>query len=394
MGLEHSQRCAQLAGLPSRPEPCSRYFSKGIYYTGIVEFKRTQRLNTLDASNPDRLVVERLQEYHEEYLERYGDETSEWQKKTGKVVLAALVCRNPDSSGPEYVTFTGMNYELSQSTGSRCAEQCAIGAAVSSFVSLRNMRSIAVVDPVGPKNPLAPCGVCTEMLQKIQRESQDFRVIEFPEFENDGFNVITSWFPGRLTSVYEPDVTPKELQIWKCVFCGFDENTPLATRCMNCKQDTRSLGMLGVSQGTKAVLKSLLGMTVTCPSTHCEYVQLDVTACHNLLDEQQRRNLVRILSHDLPKTRQKKEAGLLKKFEFEPEKFADLLLQVSDQTQQKIQRSLKRYHRKQLRTWHQRQGLGGIFKQVKVGAPGQERQEYAFTELGKRYVERLMIMED
>jgi len=159
---------------------------------------------------------------------------------------------------------------------------------------------------------------------------------------------------------------------------------------MNCKQETRSLGMLGVSQRTKAALKSLLGMTVTCPSTHLEFVQLDVTACHNLLDEQQRRNLARILSHDLPRSRRKREADLLKKFQFEPDKFTELLMQVSDQTQQKIQRSLKRYHHRQLKTWHHRKGLGGIFEQVKVGAPGQERQEYAFTELGKRYVERLV----
>jgi cytidine deaminase len=73
--------------------------------------------------------------------------------------------------------FPGINFELSQPTGSRCAEQIALGAALVHFGdSLRHadIRMVAVVAglnvPKPAPNPLPPCGVCCEMIHKINED--------------------------------------------------------------------------------------------------------------------------------------------------------------------------------------------------------------------------------
>eukprot|EP00928_Gymnodinium_smaydae_P058408 TRINITY_DN41612_c0_g1_i1.p1 TRINITY_DN41612_c0_g1~~TRINITY_DN41612_c0_g1_i1.p1 ORF type:complete len:413 (+),score=38.25 TRINITY_DN41612_c0_g1_i1:34-1272(+) len=366
---------------------------KDTYYIGTLEFRKVQRLDTLGTDNPDRIAVERLQEFCEEYAERYGDEASEWQRKTRKVVLSVLVCRNPDVSGPEYVTFTGMNFELSTATGSRCAEQNAIGAAVSSFIPLNYMRSIAVVDPVGSKNPLGPCGVCSEMLQKIHRESPEFRLIEFPDFENERFDLITSHFPGRLRTIYDPDTTPKELQIWTCSFCGFSENTPHATRCSNCKEDTRSLPASGPGKNQKALLKALWEMTVTCPTTQCEYVKLDelsvaIRKTHLFKKAIPRCAAALIRSRKKASKNRKDQEQILTEIQQQPDKLADSFEQLSTKEQNAFQRALKKALERSVEGLRN-SGLGGILKRIEVDAPGQKRQEFAFTSFGKQYMSKL-----
>lgn len=368
--------------------------SGDISYTGVTEFKKTQRFESLDGGSPDRIAVQKLQEFCEEYLERFGEDPSEWQRKTSKVVLAVLVCHNPDPNGLEFLSFRGMNFELSQPTGSRCAEQCAIGAAVSCFIPPSKMRSIAIVDPLGLKNPLAPCGVCTEMLQKIQRESPDLRLIEFPDFENERFALITSWFPGRLARDYDPNTVPQELHVWECLACGFPENGPHSTRCMNCKEETRSLpDRLG--KNLKAVLKALLEMQNTCFHTSLDFVDLDVPAheakgpiTQTKLCLSARRSNIKAAARELSGSCAKLEKQFVRKFEVRPESFLEQLHLLSP----KVQRTIRGRMRREivgLILGLSRQGRGGIFKQIAVGEPGRERQEFAFTEFGKRYISKI-----
>jgi len=332
-------------------------------------------------------------------LDRFGDEPTEWQAKTCKVVLAVLVCRNPDPGGHEFLSFTGMNFELSQPTGSRCAEQSAIGAAVAQFVPRQEMRAIAVLDPLGPNNPLAPCGVCIEMLRKIQKDSPDFKLIEFPDFENEQFDLIRSWFPGRLSTVY--DTLPKELQIWTCNFCGYEENTPHASRCMNCKEETRSLSV--PSKNQIKMLQALLDMRTICPETNIEHLNLDVPAWevngpltktklfHHVQHQNEESLIGSILKQEkkpaatksLKKEQRKKLAKVLQ----EPGRFAELLQQAGEKAEQRLHKRLKGEIVKFIRSLSSH-GLGGVLRLVDVGPSGQERKEYSFTEFGLRYLNK------
>ena len=69
---------------------------------------------------------------------------------------------------------TGMNYELSTPSGSRCAEQNAIGVAIANYPTLRfdGIREVLVYGGGAFKNPLYPCGVCIENLRKINVNKQ------------------------------------------------------------------------------------------------------------------------------------------------------------------------------------------------------------------------------
>ena len=102
-----------------------------------------------------------------------------WHRKTQKVVGAAVgVVREG-----ELHVFRGVNFELSQPTGSRCAEQIALGSALVHFgdsLLHSDVRMIAVVGgPNVPKpvpNPLPPCGVCCEMIHKLNQDAQQIKL--------------------------------------------------------------------------------------------------------------------------------------------------------------------------------------------------------------------------
>jgi cytidine deaminase len=129
-------------------------------------------------------------------------DTQRWHKKSGKVVGAAIGVGESDS----FRVFTGVNFELSQPTGSRCAEQIALGSVVVGYggdVNYEDIRMVAVVagqnveKPV--PNPLPPCGVCCEMLHKINENSKHVRVYMLPE--DDDVHVIrmplADYYPPR-----------------------------------------------------------------------------------------------------------------------------------------------------------------------------------------------------
>ena len=115
-------------------------------------------------------------------------DTRHWHRKTQKVVGAAVGVQRQG----EFHVFRGVNFELSQPTGSRCAEQIALGSAlVYCGDSLRHadVRMIAVVaGPNVPKpvpNPLPPCGVCCEMIHKLNEDHGQIKLYMIPR-EDDG----------------------------------------------------------------------------------------------------------------------------------------------------------------------------------------------------------------
>ncbi|CAK0867070.1 unnamed protein product, partial [Prorocentrum cordatum] len=240
---------------------------RDFYYTEEVEYKKTERLHALHGSSPVRLAVEHMRIYHAWYLERNDKQATVWQKKSGKVVLAVLVC----GAGERTTVFKGMNFELSLPTGSRCAEQVAIGSAAAEGFWPEDMRAVAILDPVGGNNPLGPCGVCKEMLQKIQRVSTDFCLIQFPEFEAEGFDMITTWFPGGQVLHRERNKLPRELMRWTCFFCGSGENTSKTDWCQGCKEQTRNREP---GDNNRQLLLAMLPLRATCPHTQQQYVEL------------------------------------------------------------------------------------------------------------------------
>jgi cytidine deaminase len=106
-------------------------------------------------------------------------DTSRWHRKTGKAVGAALGVKTPDGIN----IFTGVNFELSQPAGSRCAEQVAIGSALARYgdrLNYNQVRMIAVAAgqrvPEPISNPLPPCGVCCEMIHKLNQEDDQIQL--------------------------------------------------------------------------------------------------------------------------------------------------------------------------------------------------------------------------
>jgi len=132
-------------------------------------------------------------------------DTARWHRKTQKVVGAAVGVM---SGGRQHV-FRGVNFELSQPTGSRCAEQIALGSALVHFgdqLAYQDIRRIAVVagenvpDPV--PNPLPPCGVCCEMLRKVDQDQQQLQLYMLSQNEPErvvriGFS---DYYPPRQLS--------------------------------------------------------------------------------------------------------------------------------------------------------------------------------------------------
>ena len=130
-------------------------------------------------------------------------DTRLWHRKSGKVVGAAIGVGAPEA----FRVFTGVNFELSQPTGSRCAEQIALGSAlVGSAGELRyeDVRMVAVVAgqrverPV--PNPLPPCGVCCEMLHKVNESGRQVLLYMLPQ--GDRSHVIrmplADYYPPRM----------------------------------------------------------------------------------------------------------------------------------------------------------------------------------------------------
>ncbi len=105
--------------------------------------------------------------------------TDLWHRKTGKAVGAALGVETEQG----FEIFTGVNFELSQPTGSRCAEQVAIGSALARHgdrLRYSHVKMIAVAAgqqvPEPISNPLPPCGVCCEMIHKLNEAEQQIRL--------------------------------------------------------------------------------------------------------------------------------------------------------------------------------------------------------------------------
>jgi cytidine deaminase len=130
-------------------------------------------------------------------------DTRFWHRKSGKVVGAAIGVGEADA----FRVFTGVNFELSQPTGSRCAEQIALGAALvacAGQLRYEDVRMVAVVAgqeverPV--PNPLPPCGVCCEMLHKINEDGRQVRLYMLPQ--GDAAHVIrmpfADYYPPRM----------------------------------------------------------------------------------------------------------------------------------------------------------------------------------------------------
>ncbi len=130
-------------------------------------------------------------------------DTRFWHRKTGKVVGAAIGVGEPDS----FRVFTGVNFELYQPTGSRCAEQIALGSALVEYAGqlrYEDIRMVAVVAGQNverpARNPLPPCGVCCEMLRKINEDSKQVVVYMVPQ--GDDAHVIrmpfADYYPPRM----------------------------------------------------------------------------------------------------------------------------------------------------------------------------------------------------
>ena len=130
-----------------------------------------------------RLAAKEMVQWREEFSERKRRSDSDlddfWLKKSGKPVLAVLVCR--DDRG-ELQAHRGCNLEVSLPTGSLCAERNAISSALAARPNLRRdqMLCIAVLG-LGMSNPLEPCGVCREWLLKIAEQMPGFRVLTFAD---------------------------------------------------------------------------------------------------------------------------------------------------------------------------------------------------------------------
>merc|ERR1711972_708260 len=211
------------------------------------------------------------------------------------------------------------------------------------------------------------------------------------DFENERFDLITSWFPGRMTTAYDPDTTPKEFQPWICNFCKGD-NAPHTTRCVHCKEETRALpGTLG--KNLRLVLKALLEMTTTCPHTQADYVKLAIAAHEakgaitqtKICKTVQKKNF-QIAVSNVAKKRKKKKGEVMK--EFRAQNFEQHLLPLVDpEIKRQVDKSLE-VSLKGIIKGLQNQGLGGIFKSITIGAAGHETSQYAFTEFGSQYVRR------
>ena len=88
--------------------------------------------------------------------------------------------------------FTGVNFELSQPTGRRCAEQIAIGSALARLgdeLEFGQLKMLAVVAgqevPKPAPSPLFPCGVCCEMLHKLNKANDQITLYMHSETNAD-----------------------------------------------------------------------------------------------------------------------------------------------------------------------------------------------------------------
>jgi len=151
--------------------------------------------------------TEQLDDVERELLEAAGRAASvsrveHWHRKTGKVVGAAV---GVERSGSLQI-FSGVNFELSQPAGSRCAEQIALGAALARFgdsLHPSDVRRIAVIAgtnvPKPAENPLPPCGVCCEMIHKLNGERQ---ILLYMQAESPGGRVFRipfdEYYPPRI----------------------------------------------------------------------------------------------------------------------------------------------------------------------------------------------------
>ena len=168
----------------------------------------TGRLFSTSEQTPDRVPWNQLDERERQLLEAASEaasigDTHLWHRKSEKVVGAVIGV----DEGSGYRMFRGVNFELSQPTGSRCAEQVALGAAIAHYggrLRYQDIREIAVVAgqsvPKPVSNPLPPCGVCCEMIRKINEAGDQIMVYMLRD--GDPEHVIrvrfSDYYPPRL----------------------------------------------------------------------------------------------------------------------------------------------------------------------------------------------------
>jgi len=124
-----------------------------------------------------------------------------WQKPDarGRIKPVAAAMSFIDGKGEKQYR-TAVNLELSTPSGSRCAEQNALGAIVGSHPGVRfeAFREVVVYGGGDHPNPLLPCGVCLEQLGKIAKVNPTFAVYGYPS----GYD----WTAGPPATLYRVPV--------------------------------------------------------------------------------------------------------------------------------------------------------------------------------------------
>jgi cytidine deaminase len=119
--------------------------------------------------------VEELRRYFAEWRDSNIGEF--WHRKSRKPVLAVVVvCTNSADDGDQFVTYRGMNTEVSLPAGSLCAERAAIAAAASDLRPASSIVAISVMDADNKIRPLWPCEVCQSWLVKLRPQSPEIAV--------------------------------------------------------------------------------------------------------------------------------------------------------------------------------------------------------------------------
>eukprot|EP00928_Gymnodinium_smaydae_P071260 TRINITY_DN5489_c0_g2_i2.p1 TRINITY_DN5489_c0_g2~~TRINITY_DN5489_c0_g2_i2.p1 ORF type:complete len:355 (-),score=54.35 TRINITY_DN5489_c0_g2_i2:401-1465(-) len=189
---------------PSPPEPDSEPETESVDHEHR-EFVRVLRVRyekedkspefwttaDLEANSPIMFAIENVKQYFKEW-QGVGHDPF-WQRKSKKIVIAAVVCRSDNG----LVAYRGMNTEVSLPSGSLCAERAAIARAASEWRAAHDIVAVAVLDPADTINPLWPCEVCQSWLAKLRDENSAISVIAFKD-------LMCSEFVVRVNGVLQP----------------------------------------------------------------------------------------------------------------------------------------------------------------------------------------------
>lgn len=224
------------------------------------EFIKVRQLVDLPDQHPSRLLTEHLRDFLGRVQRTKPDVF--WHRKSDRVVLAML---HVEIDGTHHFV-PGMNAEVSLPTGSICAERAAIVSARSLWPPLqrRDIQGIAVVDHDELRNPLPPCGACNEWLEKIQEESQGFRVLTYSDLS---FAEVRERYLFK-TETEEMEL-PQELGDWICLVCD-TWNQPRTKRCKLCGLDRFTSDSLErpSERRVKKICKQLVDLGAVC-SNRC-----------------------------------------------------------------------------------------------------------------------------